>query len=73
VDSASPHRRSDGDVGRAELFDGRERARAGGRRFSVTPGVGNVRRVLWISGVLGPLCGPPDGAGEREADDEASG
>jgi anti-anti-sigma factor len=60
-------------AGIGELLDGRRRATARGRRFSVTPGVGNVRRVLWISGVLGQLCGPPDGAADREANGESAG
>jgi anti-anti-sigma factor len=44
-------------AGIGELVDGCERARSGGRRFAVTPGTGDVRRVLLISGVLGRLCG----------------
>jgi anti-anti-sigma factor len=54
-------------AGIGELVHGCERARRGGRRFAVTPGTGNVRRVLWISGVLGHLCGASDHPAEREA------
>jgi anti-anti-sigma factor len=43
-------------AGIGELVDSCDRARADGRRFAVTPGSGNVRRVLWISGVLSRLC-----------------
>jgi anti-anti-sigma factor len=45
-------------AGIGELVDSCDRARADGRRFAVTPGSGNVRRVLWISGVLSRLCDP---------------
>jgi anti-anti-sigma factor len=44
-------------AGIGELVDGSERARSRGRRFAVTPGTGDVRRVLLVSGVLGRLCG----------------
>jgi anti-anti-sigma factor len=47
-------------AGIGELVESSERARADGRRFAVTPGMGNVRRVLWISGVLGRLCDAPE-------------
>ena len=43
-------------AGIGELVESCDRARADGRRFAVTPGSGNVRRVLWISGVLSRLC-----------------
>jgi anti-anti-sigma factor len=43
-------------AGIGELLQSCRRARQGGRRFSVTPGSENVRRVLWISGALGELC-----------------
>jgi anti-anti-sigma factor len=43
-------------AGIGALVDSCDRARAEGRRFAVTPGSGNVRRVLWISGVLSRLC-----------------
>jgi anti-anti-sigma factor len=43
-------------AGIGALVDSCDRARADGRRFAVTPGSGNVRRVLWISGVLSRLC-----------------
>jgi anti-sigma B factor antagonist len=43
-------------AGIGELVEGRERASKGGQRFAVTPGSGNVRRVLWITGVLDHLC-----------------
>ncbi len=49
-------------AGIGELLQSCRRARRGGGRFSVTPGAGNVRRVLWISGVLNELCdGDPTG------------
>jgi anti-sigma B factor antagonist len=54
-------------AGIGELVVGRERARRGGRRFAVTPGTGNVRRVLWISGVLDQLCGAIEPPPERHA------
>ena len=54
-------------AGIGELVEGCERAKRGGRRFAVTPGTGNVRRVLWISGVLGQLCGATEPPAEREA------
>jgi anti-anti-sigma factor len=53
-------------AGIGELVQGCERARRSGRRFAVTPGTGNIRRVLWISGVLGHLCGASDHPAERE-------
>jgi anti-sigma B factor antagonist len=37
-------------------------AREAGRSFTVTPGGGHVRNVLWISGVLDHLSGAPDDA-----------
>jgi anti-anti-sigma factor len=43
-------------AGIGELVEGCDQARADGRRFTVTPGSGNVRRVLWIAGVLSRLC-----------------
>lgn len=43
-------------AGIGELVDSCDRARADGRRFAVTSGSGNVRRVLWIAGVLSRLC-----------------
>jgi anti-anti-sigma factor len=45
-------------VGIAELVDSSRRARRDGRRFSVSAGTGNARRVLWISGVLDHLSHP---------------
>ena len=54
-------------AGIGELVEGCERARRAGRDFAVTPGTGNVRRVLWISGFLSQLCGGTEPAGEREA------
>lgn len=49
-------------AGIGQLVESAHRARRAGRRFSVTPGAGNVRRVLWISGVLSALCvGDPTG------------
>ena len=42
-------------AGIGELLQSCRRARRGGRRFTVTPGTENVRRVLWISGALGEL------------------
>jgi anti-sigma B factor antagonist len=53
--------------GIGELVEGCERARRGGRDFAVTPGTGNVRRVLWISGLLSHLCDGTEPAPEREA------
>lgn len=38
------------------LLAGLEQARRGGRRFTVTAGVGNARHVLNITGVLDHLC-----------------
>jgi anti-anti-sigma factor len=54
-------------AGIGELVEGCDRARRGGRDFAVTPGTGNVRRVLWISGFLSHLCGATEPAAEREA------
>jgi anti-sigma B factor antagonist len=54
-------------AGIGELVEGCDRARRGGRRFAVTPGSGNVRRVLWITGVLGQLCGAAEPGAERGA------
>lgn len=51
-------------AGIGELLDGFERARRRGHGFAVTPGTGNVRRVLVISGVLGRLCGGTPHPGE---------
>jgi len=45
-------------AGIAELIDASTHARRTGRRFAVTPGTGNARHVLWITGVLGQLCEP---------------
>jgi anti-anti-sigma factor len=53
-------------AGIGELVESCDQARADGRRFTVTPGSGNVRRVLWISGVLSRLCA---GATEPARDD----
>jgi anti-anti-sigma factor len=53
-------------AGIGELVESCERARRGGRHFAVTPGTGNVRRVLWISGVLDHLCGATERPAERE-------
>ena len=53
-------------AGIGELVEGCDRARRGGRDFAVTPGTGNVRRVLWISGFLTHLCGTTEPA-ERAA------
>lgn len=53
-------------AGVAELVGSCRRARRHGRRFSVSPGSGNARRVLWISGVLDELSrdeGPHERAG----------
>src|SRR3954453_491950 len=41
----------------AELMDAGHHAREAGRRFAVTPGTGNVRHVLSVTGVLSELCG----------------
>jgi anti-sigma B factor antagonist len=54
-------------AGIGELVEGCQRARRAGRDFAVTPGTGNVRRVLWISGLLSHLCGATESAAEREA------
>jgi anti-anti-sigma factor len=55
-------------AGIGELVDGSRRARSSGRRFAVTPGTGNVQRVLSISGALDELCaGPIRNPAEREA------
>jgi anti-sigma B factor antagonist len=54
-------------AGIGELVEGSERARTAGRHFAVTPGTGNVRRVLWISGLLSHLCVATEPAAEREA------
>ena len=54
-------------AGIGELVEGCDRAERGGRRFSVTPGTGNVQRMLWISGVLGQLRGATEHPAEREA------
>ena len=54
-------------AGIGELVGGCERARTVGRRFAVTPGTENVRRLLWISGVLDHLCGTTQQIAEREA------
>ena len=59
-------------AGIGELVEGCERAKRGGRRFAVTPGTGNVRRMLWVSGVLGQLCGATEQPAEREAPQGAS-
>jgi anti-sigma B factor antagonist len=53
-------------AGIGELVEGCDRARRGGRAFTVTPGTGNVRRVLWISGLLSHLCGGTEPATGRE-------
>jgi anti-sigma B factor antagonist len=54
-------------AGIGELVEGCQRARRAGRDFAVTPGTGNVRRVLWITGLLSHLCGALESAAEREA------
>jgi anti-sigma B factor antagonist len=54
-------------AGIGELVEGCDRARRGGRDFAVTPGTGNVRRVLWISGFLNHLCGATEPAADRPA------
>ena len=54
-------------AGIGELVEGCERARRAGRDFAVTPGTGNVRRVLWISGLLTHLYGAFESAAERDA------
>ena len=46
-------------AGIAELMSASADARSAGRRFTVTPGIGNARLVLWIAGVLGELCAAP--------------
>ena len=51
-------------AGIGELVESCDRARARGQRFAVTPGTGNVRRVLWISGVLGKLCDTAERPGD---------
>jgi anti-anti-sigma factor len=51
-------------AGIGELLEGSDRARDTGGRFAVTPGTGNIRRVLWIAGVLARLCEEPDRAAE---------
>jgi anti-anti-sigma factor len=45
-------------AGIAVLLAGLRRARARQQHFRVTPGMGNVRHVLDITGVLGELCAP---------------
>jgi anti-sigma B factor antagonist len=52
-------------AGIGELLQSAQRARRDGRRFSVTPGAGNVRRVLWISGALNELCEGDPAAAHR--------
>jgi anti-anti-sigma factor len=54
-------------AGIGELVEGCDRARRAGRDFAVTPGTGNVRRVLWISGFLTHLCGATEPAAKRAA------
>ena len=53
-------------AGIGELVRASRSASRGGRRFAVTPGTGNVRRVLWISGALNELCGATHHPAERE-------
>ena len=43
-------------AGVAELIASAHHARHAGRRFAVTPGNGNVRHILSITGVLKELC-----------------
>jgi anti-sigma B factor antagonist len=54
-------------AGIGELLDGRERAQTRGRRFAVTTGTGNVRRVLWIAGVLDQLGAASEPSAGRNA------
>jgi anti-anti-sigma factor len=54
-------------AGIGELVEARERASKRGQRFAVTPGGANVRRVLWISGVLDHLCSATEPPPERRA------
>jgi anti-anti-sigma factor len=49
-------------AGIGELVEASRRASSAGGRFAVTPGVGNVRRVLCISGALTQLCASRDPA-----------
>ena len=54
-------------AGIGELVEASRRARSAGLRFAVTPGLGNARRVLCISGALTQLCGATGDPADRQA------
>jgi anti-anti-sigma factor len=59
-------------AGIGELVKASKCARRVGRPFVVTPGTGNVRRVLWISGALSELSGAGRDPAEPETRNRAA-